>query len=487
MGKFSFVRLAGLNVLCVVAAAHAQPATVGTNASFPAPSKSGSPVILHAPKGDLGKMGASMDIEQFTVDRSGKTVSFQLPNTNSTQVEQIKVAPTSLESNVPYRMHAEKVPNQDVVRLTDPRMEFLVKWNGAKDRVLTDQKFTALNAVVNKIPPKALSIPADLRQEIQSSTVSAIVDSTPNSPEQSLAVELYYLQEKSYTGDQQIPYSVFEKAGPTCLTACAIWAKGSPNPHGSGVLIGEKLVLTCAHNFAQIQGGALQCDAVFNFKDEVQNRGATFTIAQEFYKSNTLDFCLLKLGDEVTNTNFQLPVAAKLGTRPELARNEGIYVAGHPQGRPLSVALNGQVVYPFWIENDQSMKKLVQWAVLRMFSSQAEYEANRDNFLPLVTQFFTGSYKPDIGSSFRFRPLGFPAIGADPDTKQGDSGSPVFDIKRNSVIGLLRGALNSDGGGDLPGGANHAYFELVIPISEIVRELNDKKPTWKTDFNVQSL
>ena len=112
----------------------------------------------------------------------------------------------------------------------------------------------------------------------------------------------------------------------------------------------------------------------------------------------------------------------------------------------------------------------------------AEYEANHEAVRPKVKTFFDASYRKGNGSEFYFRPNDFPTIGADPDTKHGDSGAPTFDVIRNSVIGLLRAGAPDDG--DLPDGANFINFELVIPISQIVAELDRTKPGWKTKFGV---
>ena len=153
------------------------------------------------------------------------------------------------------------------------------------------------------------------------------------------------------------------------------------------------------------------------------------------------------------------------------------------------MALNARVIYPFWVEKKQNVMELAETTLMRMFSNKDDLDANEDEYRPKVTKFFTASYKK-TGQGYFFRPkstqnpTGFPTIGADPDTKRGDSGAPVFDIQRNSLVGLLRAGVQSHGGGDLPLGANYSFFEIVIPISKIVDELKRKKPTWKNKFGV---
>jgi hypothetical protein len=38
---------------------------------------------------------------------------------------------------------------------------------------------------------------------------------------------------------------------------------------------------------------------------------------------------------------------------------------------------------------------------------------------------------------------------------------------------------------DLSEGANFQFFEQIIPISQVVAELDKQKPTWKSDFGVR--
>jgi hypothetical protein len=180
--------------------------------------------------------------------------------------------------------------------------------------------------------------------------------------------------------------------------------------------------------------------------------------------------------------DFKLPAPPKLGVEPELEQNSGIYVAGHPEGRPLSVALNCQVVFPYRLEDQQALEYLIGWALLRMFSSPSEYAMHSATFAEKVESFFTTHYKASGVPGLYFRPANQPTIGADPDTKHGNSGSPAFDLERNAVIGILRSGSQDDA--NFPEGANYANFESIVPISQIVDDLDMNKPGWKTKFKV---
>jgi hypothetical protein len=118
-----------------------------------------------------------------------------------------------------------------------------------------------------------------------------------------------------------------------------------------------------------------------------------------------------------------------------------------------------------------------------MFNSATDYDTHAQTFAPRVKAFFTANYKQAGGAmGLYFRPADRPTIGADPDTKHGNSGGPAFDVERNAVIGLLREGAPDDG--NFPAGANYANFEAIIPMSQIVADLDASKPGWKSRFGV---
>jgi len=114
----------------------------------------------------------------------------------------------------------------------------------------------------------------------------------------------------------------------------------------------------------------------------------------------------------------------RLGSEPELVQNAGIYVAGHPEGRFLSVALNSQVVYPFKLDDETSVNRLIEWALLRMFNSSSEYDRFRSVYAARAKAFFTTNYKQVGAMGFYFRPTEQPTIGADPDTNTATQVAP---------------------------------------------------------------
>lgn len=432
----------------------------------------------------LDNVQNSAVLRNATIDLKEAKLRYRLPD--STQTEEISIktqaVPWAVQKDVPYVFDVQK-DHAGKVEMFNPRLELLTKWEQSKDLIAKNASYAALNSVIEEIPDKALWIPDKLRPKLEGHVVSAIVEASSDKSEQKELVDFYYLQNKSYHNNRQISFSVFEQARQTCLAACAIRLKGKTEPHGTGVLIGKNLVLTCKHNFAGELGPFNKCQALFHLTDK--DKGALFELAEEYYSSNELDFSLIVLGNQVRpaeDPTFKMPDPPQLGVEPELGVNSAIYVAGYPGGRPLSVALNSQVVFPFLLQNAKMIDELAARSLLQMFPNAETFLAKRDQFTPKVKAFFSSSYQQDGIKGFFFRPQGFPAIGADPDTKHGDSGAPTYDIERNALIGLLRAGSPDDE--NFVEGANYENYELVIPVSQIVAELDKQKPDWKTKFSV---
>lgn len=444
-----------------------------------------APVTLGKSEGSLHTIDERTELIGATFDPKDLKLEYNLIGSKERKQERITLQefPWPIQRDVPYRIDVEK-NNDGRVVLSNPRLELLAKWQNAEGKIPSSASVTKFKGVLQKIPADALWIPPTLRWSLEDATLGAIVDMPSDKAGRQTIVEMWYLQQKSYHNNKQIPFSVFEQASQVCLATCAIRRNGRPNPHGSGVLIGKNLVLTCRHNFADGLGPSDKCHALFHFTDN--DEGAIFEIKRQYYDSPALDFCLLELGaykPTAKRPTFVLPTPPKLGVEPELEQDVGIYVSGHPDGHALSVALNCQVVYPYRLEDNGAVTKLIQLAVLRLFTSPAEYDKLRPTYEPKVTKFFNANYKLSGQSGFYFRPNDHPTIGADPDTKHGNSGGPAFDVERNAVIGILREGAPDDR--DFSAGANFANFEGIIPISQIVAEL-DKSPTrdWKTNFGV---
>jgi len=68
-----------------------------------------------------------------------------------------------------------------------------------------------------------------------------------------------------------------------------------------------------------------------------------------------------------------------------------------------------------------------------------------------------------------------PTIGADCDTYRGNSGSPAYNRRINSVIGVLFDGQEDLGQPWRPGWRAH---EAILPISKIVSQIESVMPEW---------
>lgn len=438
--------------------------------------------------GDASSLG-KIDVKNDTklngfFDFNKNRLHYQVQGSNVADFELFKFhqVPWDVQPLVPYQFDAKQ--KFAGIVLENPKLQLLARWDDARADLLENPSYKKLEAAFEKIPEDSLWIPEQNRAELRNATVAAVVDGTVGDPTHEVAVDLFYLSEKSYHGNRQISFSVFEQARGTCLAACAIRRRGASEPHGSGVLIGNGVVLTSKHNFKDNDNAPANCEVLFHYTDK--DPGAVYAIASEYYSSQDLDFSLIELGGNTkpaADETFRLPAPPKLGTEPELKLNSGIYVAGHPQGKPLSVALNAQVVFPYRLEDQKALDYLSGLALLRMFSSPSDYAAHSLQLSETVELFFKTQYRASENAGLYFRPNNIPTIGADPDTKHGNSGSPAFDLDRNAVIGILR--AGSPDFGNFPTGATYTNFEAIVPISQIVDELKKSKPDWKEKFGVK--
>ncbi len=77
--------------------------------------------------------------------------------------------------------------------------------------------------------------------------------------------------------------------------------------------------------------------------------------------------------------------------------------------------------------------------------------------------------------NFSKRYGGSPTIGANTDTFQGNSGSPVYRRIGSKIIGLLFAGEPDVSTGFSPGWRRH---EAILPITEIVKDMTALNPNW---------
>jgi V8-like Glu-specific endopeptidase len=287
--------------------------------------------------------------------------------------------------------------------------------------------------------------------------------------------------------DDRYPPQAYERIYENSHASFAFKRRDEDTPRCSAVLIGQRYGLT--NNHCVLDEAPDEFVAVFDYEDDLdgQHRPTqVFPVAdillEDDLERGGLDFVLLELGE---NADGELPGARYRPQCLSLApvkRDDPLYVVGYPQGEPRTVHDNAFVYFPHVVSAAEHAE--LEILVRSEFDTlEAEDQSYREGKL----KEFTDSYRQrevDGAIVFEYISTRFgnqPTIGADSDTYRGNSGSPVYNRRSHAVIGLL-----FDGQDDLsqpwePGWRAH---EAILPITEVVRQLDVAKADWKDDPQV---
>ena len=291
----------------------------------------------------------------------------------------------------------------------------------------------------------------------------------------------------------------------TCAIGLGSYTAGNSSyqPVGSGVIIGKNLMLTCRHNYQLVnfkpQGKA------FTYGHLLGRRPFIGVVKKVIYDSSEYDFMLLEFevkqrGD--STPDHRTPILQNV----ELQPGTGLSTWGFPNGGGLSQSLNSQIVFPYEIyySNERMRNIKVQNLAIDMahnllsgegwdhFSKLASSGETKTDILEFLNESYTKDddrrdrllFRPNLSRRHK-PPEFFPVMACNPDTKPGDSGGPVLSLSHQSLVGILRGSRQDLGAGTLEHGATTSYYEVVIPISVIVKELDGGVPGWRRKFGVK--
>lgn len=286
-----------------------------------------------------------------------------------------------------------------------------------------------------------------------------------------------------------------------CSTSVAIVRIGTDNPLGSGVLIGNRLVLTCRHNIRENTAKSYETSEYlvwFNF-EERRWPPEIKTVAydcREIYRSKKLDFSLLEI-KPLQQPMDPEPAPIPISTA-RVERWTPIFLVGYPQGTRRTVHDGAWVLFPHKLMSNQERGELeaeiaedfVDWTAAGEVTDKTEWAL-------LQAQEFTedcyGARKNGSEVEYSYMKGDQPSIGAECDTFKGDSGAPAILRDSGGLIGILYKGLDDIPGQSaalsgrkptISGKASAKYHELLLPISVIVQELDSSYPAWK-DYGIQ--
>jgi hypothetical protein len=392
------------------------------------------------------------------------------------------------------------------LRVDRVQLGVLLDWQKTKERNVIPGDPASLDAAANldtaaeeldkavrdAMKQGALGVKDDAMDVALSTMIDACValykaGSDPRFPDFAAVKTIYSQQLVEYIAAQRqhrrsvdnFSPEIYPRMYETAESAVGVVEKGAPQPHGSGVLIGTDLVLTCGHNVGERE--PWQLEVWFRYDGKLRDAYRVARIIKEDWSDRfgkALDFALL-----VLETNARGKSAAKehpparISLRPP-RRDDPVYAVGHPEGDRRTLHDNAYVRLPFCVD-DPTRLRLEMIVVYELEPLQNKMRAQ-------YFEEFRASYKraPSGGYEFFSKRFSFrPVIGIDTHTFHGDSGAPVFDRGSLGVIGIVDDGAREQDRPVRPSG--YRFFEGAVPITLIVAALNEKLPKWKEDFHVQ--
>jgi trypsin-like peptidase len=382
------------------------------------------------------------------------------------------------------------------------------EWTETVDKKLDAKEQTRVEGVttaVSKVDDAVASYLKDptqaneaARDQSYAGTLDQLIEAYANATDPEVRTRLAQVyssmgtEQKAWYGrDDNYRPEVYKAIYDTASSCVALVDQADDRPFASGALIGEDLILTCSHQVADRDADDLQ--VWFDYesgnpndprieKCKVLSRVFNGTPPRGDPTLSPLDFSVWKI-QRPPGAKARQPL--KLITK-RVRRGVPIYLIGHPQRAPQTVHDNAWILFPF--EASQNEMKELRIAV------NAEL-IGRKGSSALLTDHFMKSYVPIPvpGGDRIFRYIGdwggrrLPLIGVDSDTFKGDSGSPAILREKGAVIGILiEGQPDQGEFGSNPTRETHGYHagwtyhERVLPIREIVSELDDSVTDWRT-------
>jgi V8-like Glu-specific endopeptidase len=275
---------------------------------------------------------------------------------------------------------------------------------------------------------------------------------------------------------------------------------GGAVPLGSGVLIGPDTVLTCAHNITEHAADSFDSSEIVVWLDYEERHFGTqlsnvVCDCQEVYRSKTQDFVILKIrrADNKQPTG-RTPIALN-GTR--IIRWTPIFLVGYPQGWRRTIHDSSWVLFPHRIVSNTEWGDIESAVTAEYLEEQTEQDPNvrSQRAAEKARDFMVSRYgQPEPNATnkqYVLRYEGAEYIGAECDTFEGDSGAPAMLREDGSIIGILFKGM-SDFGAAMTSARNPRvtsrpgarFHERILPISNVIADLNANIPQWQTSWGV---
>jgi V8-like Glu-specific endopeptidase len=427
---------------------------------------------------------------------SEKVIIFSSKRSDSIDVENFKDIPQQL-LNIPAEF--EGIETDNGLKITNIKPKY---YNELTENIelLPEDKYQKLYSFLNNMEIKKsendimkniLNNGDKIINEINKNYAIASLDENRNLETDRL-IEIYRIivkQQELYAGkafyintDNYIP-DVYQEIYNNSKGSAAIFRRTDDKPLCSGVLIARDKILTCLHCITHI---IYLNDLVAKFGYEENVNGSIYNldeypviekVAEGSSYNNLnqkLDFVILKLGPNKDNKSAgdKWPIQALAANRT-VQLHDAVYVIGYPNGERKKIHDNSYVFWPFEI-NEKTYKELELFI-------RAEFEDKKQQNTALRE--FSISYKKStlpsgdiIYQNYSIMWNNMPTIGVNCNTSHGNSGSPLYLKRKNGVVGILFNGSKDEDFSYRPG---WRYHEAILPIKEIIRQLDQQNPDWR--------
>lgn len=313
-----------------------------------------------------------------------------------------------------------------------------------------------------------------------------------NNPEDKTRIAGIYMrlqeQRKSYYGSRDAdnyPPATYLGIYHSALSACRVVLEPdeSENVTTSGCLIGDGLVLTCAHDVSDAVELAVEFPFSKDPATKLKRKARRIAVGERRSQNEgPLDYALLEFDPDPQDPDKADRQPMKL-TRQRPSLDAAVFALGHPNGGALEVHDFSRVVMPFMLKETDRDGFLIRIHadLLRQNILSNSNLATED----VARSEFEHRYKLESPFYIYRNPYlqsNAPVFGVDTDTFHGDSGCPIILRKSGHLCGIL-----------IEGEPDKAHYhsstilahERCVPMGVIIDQLDQKLPGWVDKYHVK--
>jgi hypothetical protein len=382
------------------------------------------------------------------------------------------------------------------------------------------RKYDAVRNAVNSVYPgvidprnkkaiQSLQVRLEIEQKLFFENKAASTTAAPMA--NTYFTNLTDVEKRFYRLNENYRPEVYRKISSLCDSSAAIVKRNTASPAGSGVLVGDNLVLTAKHiieDNAAKTFDASEYTVWFDFEETLFSKSPDRVEfdTEEVYRSKTLDFMLLRLRSQPATNGFPsaTSTATPSATPPATARTRlavplcscrvgrwsPIILFGYPQGSKHVVHDSGWVLFPHRLLSN-SERGVIESEITDDFFDPAgpgsfddRMTAARDNARRFLILYY-GPFEKENADGYSFIKDDMPCVGVEADLFEGDSGAPAILRENGKLIGIL-----TQGPKDIPGQsavsagrkvpiaarAGAKFHERLLPATAIIDDLKNNRP-----------